>query len=527
MKRLISIFQATVIAIGAVTLLSSSPAQARAVAQDTTFRVAVETEPVTFDPNKEGRGASAFYQWYIYQGLLHPGSMDWDFKPNLAVSWEVLSPTAWKFVLRRDVSFHQGQPFTARDVQFSIYRQMGRYDPAFPGSAKKTWQKIIKKVEVLDDYTLIIHTQGPEVSLPNLVSSGSMYIVSREYVEKIGDKPFNTQPNGTGPFLLEDRRMGEWVRFGAHKGYWNTQPIPGTLPPARIDQVLYKVIPQEQTAVAALKAGEVDGVQSISSDMAQGLEKDGQLNVYYTNINSPLFLMMDRSRPVDEQGRPNPFSDGRVRRALNMAIDVDTIMKAYGTGHEVRTTMVGQGGIGYTPDVPFYKYDPAAARALLKQAGFENGFSTTLYTTADKPRFIEPMAQYLREAGVNIQYKISTPASILGRIFRKKLGGIAVWSGGRGRDNSATLMNVYLASDGVLALHPGDERVDGLIEKARQEFDVEKRAEIIKSLTRLIWEDAWFVPLWEGAAMKALGKGWEYENQKAVTSFSLPHVRKK
>jgi len=493
-----------------------------------TFRCAIRSDITTLDPSRAGRGATGFVLFYLSQGLVHPSAINWRPLPNLAESWEMLSPRAWKFNLRQDVKFHNGQPLTAADVQFSFYRQMGKINRKFPGAAKANFRRMIDRVETPSDYTVIIHTKKPEVSLLSLVISGSVYIVPKQYVETVGDKAFGKKPIGTGPFIFKERKPAEYISFVANEDYWNVKAIPGTLKAAEIKKVVYRIFPQSQTAVAALIAGEVDGVQNLSYDIIRDLEKKPGINVFYTIQNTPSYVMMNWLKPKDEKtGRSNPFYDVRVRRALNYALDVDTLIKSYCTGREYRTTLVGRGSIGYNPDVPFYSYDPEKAKRLLAEAGYPKGFTAKMYVLADRPPFQDAMTQYWRDIGVKVDYQITTLPVVMRALFRKKLDGMVIWIGGRGYDTTSGFNKVYLKGKGTFSLHPPDQRVEALIDRQEQEFDEQKRAELIHKVTRIIWEDAWFVPLWEGVVMKALRADWEYEHHPCVNSFSLPFLRKK
>ena len=524
-NRILFIVLACVLFVG---MAHTSYAASSKTIQDVTFRCAIKSDITTLDPNRAGRGATGFVLFYLCQGLGHPSGLNWRPLPCLADSWEMLNPTAWKFNLHKGITFHNGEPLTSADVQFSYYRQMGKLNRRYPGAAKAEFRRMIDRIETPDDYTVIIHTKKPEVSMLSYVLSGSVYIAPKDYVEAVGDRAFGKKPVGTGPFKFKERKPSEYIAFEANEKYWNTNPIPGSLKPPEIRHVQYRIIPKNQTAVAALLAGEVDGIQGLPSDIVDDLEKRPGINIFYTEQNMPSLIMMNWLKSKDEKtGEPNPFYDVRVRRAMNYALDLDTIIKSYGTGRERRTTLVGRGSIGYNPDISFYKYDPEKAKKLLSKAGYPNGFKTQMSVLSDRPPYVDAMTQYWRDIGVQVDYRITTLPVVIREMYRKNLQGMVVWVGGRGHDTTAGFNKIYLRGKGTFALHPPDERVEALIDKQQVEFDDKKRARLIHEVTKILWKDAWFIPLIEGVVIKTLRDEWEYDHHPSINSFYITHIRKK
>ncbi|HHE74659.1 MAG TPA: hypothetical protein ENL37_06185, partial [Desulfobacteraceae bacterium] len=347
------------------------------------------------DPNKTNPGSQVVQ---TFQSLILPSLIDYHILPDLAVSWEVTDPKTWKFKIRKGVKFSNGQPLTSADVQYSFYRQMGKYNRRFPGANKRMWQKIIDYIETPDDYTAIIHTKYPDPSALSVLRW--IFIVPKAYIEAVGDSKFSKMPVGTGPFMYVDRKVGESLTLEANPYYWNVNPLKGSRGPAQVKKVILRSMPKEQTRMAALKAGEIDG-SGIAPDSVKNFENDKNFSIYYSRKNQAYFVMFNwRDAKDPKTGKPNPFADVRVRRALNHAVDVDALTKNYLTGREYRTTLLGRGGIGYNPNVPFYSFDPEKAKQLLAEAGYPNGFSTEFYTTADAPAFLNALTQYFRDIGI-------------------------------------------------------------------------------------------------------------------------------
>lgn len=520
------------IKIGAlvIALACLLAAPALAAAPQGTFTLSISGDVGTLDPNAQGKGNMAFVHYYVYQGLAFPSGLNYKTMPLLAESWELVDPVTYKFNLRRGVRFHGGEELTSQDVKYSLERQMGLIDPTFRGSAAKELKEMIKAIETPDKYTVIVRLNGPDVTFLQNMRSGTTYIVPMSYVQKIGDSEFNKHPNGTGPFKFKERKISEYLSFEAFPEYWNQNPAPGTHGPAQIAALMMRIIPNQQTAVAALQAGEVDGVTDVSPTQARELEKDQRLSVQYQVLNKPSFFFMNSVSPKRFRSEePNPYYNQKVRQAMNMALDLDTLMKSYGTGHEYRTTLIGKGSVGYNPDVPMYNYEPEKARALLKQAGYEKGFASQIYTLADKPEYLDACVQYWRRIGVDLKYKIMTAPMALRLMYRKAVDGVMPWGGGQGYDTTVALFKLYVHSNGSFSMHTENKKVDELIDAQFAEYDQAKREAMIHQIITTIWEEAWFIPLWESPTIKVLrADRWNYEEWPTATrAFVFPNISPK
>lgn len=316
----------------------------------------------------------------------------------------------------------------------------------------------------------------------------------------------------------------------AFEDYWNLDPASGTRGPSHIREAIFRIIPQSQTAIAAFKAGEVDGVLGVGIEDAKELEKNRKHKVYYSNLNTPRFVMIDWKTKTLSNGKPNPFLDVRIRRAMNHAIDIDAVIKNYLTGRERKTTLVGYGALGYTPDVPRYHYDPEKARRLLAEAGYGKGFTTQMMVTQDRPAFMDALVQYWRDIGVDVNYKIVTLPLALRTMGRKKMdGGIVYWRGHVGYDPSIGFFHVTVKQSGRYNQTTPDPEMERLIALQEKEFDEQKRAEIIQKITYKFWEDAWYVPLFESVSIKVIqADKWDYKDPSSGgRNFELDAIRLK
>lgn len=490
------------------------------------FVLAISSDISTLDPNHATGWTSRGVWGYIYQPLIWTSGINREQLPCLAESWELVNPTTWKFRIRKGITFENGEPLTAADVKFSIDRILRRVNTRYLGFATALFSRFIDKVEAPDNKTLMITTKYPEPTFLHLLTA--IFVVDKEYVEKSGDREMAKHPVGTGPFKFLDRKPSESITLVANKNYWNTNPHPGTFYPPKIDEVEMKIIPQLQTRMAALKAKEIDGDGSIELDMAKELEKDPNINVYYTVDNSPQMVMFNwRMEKDPNTGDPNPFCDVRVRKALNYAVDIPALIKNYLTGRERRATLIGSGAVGYDPDVPFYEYNPEKAKQLLAEAGYPDGFETNYYTLAHMPPVSQALVQYWRDIGLKINLKMTTLPVVQRAVINKKLDGMISWSCGRGGETAKQFFDSTIRYDGMWAMHARDERLETLVDKQGKEFDQNNRAAMIDEIVKTLWEEAWFVPLWEPVVIKAIRNEWNYEDWPAAVGIYLTNLSRK
>lgn len=504
-----------------------------AALQDETFTLAEAAEYTIIDPQKAGGGSGSFFT-NVYQSLISPSGLDAHILAEVAESWELLDPSSWKLNLRKNMTFHNGDPVTSADVKYSVDRQLGRTNPKFRSSNVGVWRSVIDKVETPDKHTAIIKSRKPNASF--LAYMRFIWILPKNYIEKVGDDEFGRKPIGTGPFMITDRKIGESLTMEAYEGYWNTSPEPGARGASRIKRVILRAIPQEQTRIAALKTNEIQA-SLVGADTARALEKDANISMYYTYKNAPAFVMYNWGPTRKERKTkdftvydktPNPLKDVRVRRALIQAVDLDALIKNYGTGKEYRTTMVGRGGIGYSPDVPFYEHDPEKAKKLLAEAGYANGFKTKFYVGQDIQPYVEAMLQYWRDIGISIELVHKTTPVVRRLIYKKELDGMVLWGAGFGGfDPAATWLRTCVKFNGTWAIHGKDDKVDELVEKQSIEFDVKKRSALIDEIIQIIWKDAWFVPLWERVYIQAVRAEWDYDKMPFWATFYFSGVAKK
>lgn len=347
------------------------------------FRFAAPGDVVSFDPYAVEEVFTSGFLGNVYEGLVRRAP-DLTIEPALATSWELLSPTHWRFKLREGVTFHDGTPFTADDVVFSAERVLAGtsdFKNRLPG-----------KIEVVavDDHTVDFITDKPNPILnftwPN------WYIMSRAWAEKhnIGapTKGGDTESyatlheNGTGPYQLQTREPGVRTVLTAYDGWWGKATSEGN-----VTEVTFTPVPNAATRVAALLSGQLDLVYPLPvQDLARIEATPGASVVSSTEVRT-MYLTMNQWKetlPGSKVEGQNPLSDAKVRAALAHAIDTDAIIARIMRGQASPATMMVAPGVnGFSDDFERRAYDPDRAKALLAEAGYADGFSLNFECSND------------------------------------------------------------------------------------------------------------------------------------------------
>ena len=355
-----------------------------AAAAAQTLTVAVRGGPESMDPHYSALGVHADAMKHVFDTLVWSGD-DIQIEPGLAESWKPLDDTTWEFKLRKGVKFHDGSDFTAADVKFSIERIPEVTGP----TTLMIYVRRVKEVVIVDDHTVHMKTDGPAATLPN--DFVRLFIVSHNAAKDYSTK--ETAPEGfnsgkamigTGPYkYVSWEPKGDLVleRFDDYwrgKGDW--------------EKVIRKEMPNDSSRLAALKAGQVDLINYVSSADWQALKRDSSIDTFLADSVYVMNLQLDQREQTpkvyDNDGNPlakNPFLDAKVRQAIDLAIDRETMVEVVleGLGTPANQLM-SKGFFGWSARVPERKPDPAKAKALLAEAGYPDGFQMDLYCTSDR-----------------------------------------------------------------------------------------------------------------------------------------------
>jgi peptide/nickel transport system substrate-binding protein len=277
-------------------------------------------------------------------------------QPSLAVKWENVNPTTWRFHLRPSVVFSNGAPFTS-DAVVNAVAYIASNEAAREGLKREL--AVLKSAYAVDDLTVDIVTNEPVPLLPRHVSS--MPMVEPNLWRKLGRDEYAKRPIGTGPFKVERMAANRWIMSRS----------PTTWRPGKLDRVEILALPDTAARAQALEARQADIAMVLGADNIAAIEAaGGRVNTYLVSSVYGLTFITTR---------PGPFQDVRVRRALNIGVNRERIVSALMAGRTIAANQpAARSAFGYNPNIPQYPYDPAAARKLLAEAGYSSGLSFAL-----------------------------------------------------------------------------------------------------------------------------------------------------
>lgn len=459
------------------------------VASAQTLRWAAQNDILTLDPHSQNHATTNAILMHAYEGLTRY-SATYQIEPALATKWTFTSPTQVRFELRKGVKFHDGTPFTADDVIFSF----GRIRQ--PQGTMGIYVTGISDIKKVDDHTVdfIMATPNP-LLLRNIVD---FRIMSKAWAEKNNtakvqdykakEENFASRNvMGTGPYRILSWQPEQRVMMARHEGWWDKAT-------GNVTQVVYSPIKSDATRVAALLAGDVDMLTDVPVQDLDRLAGDKRLKV----VNGPevrtIYLAPDLGSPElkysSVKGK-NPFADKRVRQALSMAIDREAIKKSIMRGMSVPAgLMVAPGVNGWSKelDTPA-KPDVAAAKKLLADAGYPNGFETRLNCPNNRYVNDEKICQAIVSMWARVGVKASLVAENMATFIQKVqnfdhsvylLGwGVATY------DAQYTLQSLIRTrtsgADGNFNFSKiSDKEVDRVVDAMKSETDVAKRNELIR-----------------------------------------------
>jgi peptide/nickel transport system substrate-binding protein len=488
------------LAIAAFTVgLLLNSATSNASARELIFGTGV---PITsFDPHFYNATGNNSATQHVFEPLV---SLDASLKlvPALAVSWQAIADDLWEFKLRANVKWHDGKPFTADDVAFTLSR-VGNV-PNSPGGFGG-YIRGITKVEVVDDLTVRIHADRKLPMLPTDLASVS--IVSRHGGSAATTDDYNngSAAIGTGPYKLKKFQFGEGLVLVRNASWWG--------PKQPWDEIVYRFIPNPAARTAAILSGDVDIIDQVPAPDLARLRANPQLSIAEASGTQMIHLTMNMSitsslvNATGPDGSPlksNPFLDRRLRQALSFAIDRSALVKNVMDGTAVATGQwVPAGLMGYASDIPVPKFDRREARRLLTEAGFPNGFRLTLSTPNDRypndSRVSQAVAQMWTRVGVQTEVDAIPFAVLSGKAVRQEL---AVWLLGWGNGNpSSPMVNLFSTADkgkGLGGYNNGrysSPDFDALVSKTLSTMDAADRERLFVASSKFASEDVAFIPL--------------------------------
>ncbi|MDQ2101158.1 ABC transporter substrate-binding protein [Azospirillum isscasi] len=512
-------FSRRLVLAGAAAIALSAAAFAPATAQaQGTLRIGMTAAdiPLTHGSPDNGFEGFRFAGYTMYDGLVN-----WDLstadkpsaiKPGLALSWEAdpKDTTKWTFKLRPGVKFHDGSAFDAKAVAWNFDKLLNKDAPHFDArqaSLVGFRAASIASYKVVDDLTIEFTTKTPDSFLPYQLSF--ILMASPAQYEAVGKDwaKFAAQPSGTGPFKLEKLVPRERAELAANKAYWDTARVP------KLDKLVLIPMPEANTRTAALLSGQVDVVEAPPPDTIPRLKSSG---MQISSNPYPHIWPYHLSRLPD-----SPWNDVRVRKAANLAIDREGLTELLGGYAVPAKGHVVPGSAWYGKPSFDIKYDLAAAKKLMAEAGYGPGKpvkAKAIISPSGSGQMLplpmnEFIQQNLKEIGIELEFEVMEITSL---INRWRAGAKAEQNAGASIINFsyATVdpFNAFVrfvksdlhAPNGVNWGFYADPAMDALAAKAQNTFDKAAQDEILGQIHAKMVDDALFVWVVHDVAPRAL-----------------------
>jgi peptide/nickel transport system substrate-binding protein len=488
------------------------------IAQAVTLRAANQGDSTSMDPHSLNESLQLSFTGNIYEPLVGRDKK-LGLVPALATKWTASAPSVWRFELRKGVKFHGGEPFTADDVVFSFKRAAG------DGSDMRGYTSAIKEVRKVDDFTVEIETTAPFPILPDVISL--VYILNKKWCEENkAEKPVDRRKgienaasfrsNGTGPFRLKERQPTTRSVLVRNFSYWDKVE-------SNVDEVIFTPIGNDATRVAALLSGEIDVMEPVPLQDIERIKSNATLKVMQGPELRTVFLGMDQKRDELQfssvKGK-NPFKDVRVRRAFYQAIDTEAIKARVMRGAATPTgLMVAPGIKGFVAEMnKRAPHDPEAAKKLLADAGYPNGFEVGMNCPNDRyvndSEICQAVAANLARIGVKVNLQAESKATYFPKILRRDTSFYLLgWTPGTYDAHNALSNLIASPTDkGQGTFNLGwysNAKIDEMTSKIQGETDVAKRNAMIAEAFKIHAEDFGHIPLHQQALAWAMKKSVE------------------
>jgi len=441
--------------------------------------VALDADVETLDPAMHRSRTVEAVVRNVCDGLLTRDA-EMRYLPQLATSWRVEGETRWVFELRRDVKFHTGEPFTAQDVKFTIDRVIGAI-PGLPPSPRKDLLGPVSGVEIIDEHTVAIVTDGPYPILHKKLVFQE--ICPKAYFERVGPQEFAKHPVGTGPFRFVEWRPGERIVLEGFDDYYGGSPDIPPLAPAKLGGVIFRPLQEAATRLASLEAGEVQVVVNVPADQAARVEELPNAHLSTAPGTRTHFVGLNCAR--------KPFSDPRVRQAMRRAIAPDPIIEKFlvGRAQPLPGILVPM-AFAFDESLPPPAQDVPRARRLLREAGCPDGLEVTFDCEATDKPIAEAIAGTMKAAGVRAEVRVWKKDNLLNQL-RRGARDLFLTSWGNSSLDPSGILPVLFCSDGYSNYFGyRNPQVDRLLEEADRSMDVAARRGKYVQVQRLLHADA-------------------------------------
>lgn len=516
--------------VGAVLALGLGAAAPAAQADALTIGLAADV--TSMDPHFHLYVPNQNIADHVYDRLIHRDHRLM-MVPGLASSWRAVDDLHWEIKLRPDVKFHDGSPFTAQDVKFSIERVPTIKDS--PGQMT-TYTRAIAAVEAIDPLTVRITTTKPHPLVPNDLAV--IPIVSKKAASEATSADFNSGKAaiGTGPFKLVRFARSDRIELARNDAYWGAKPA--------WEAVTFRIMTNDASRVAALLSGDVDAIDNVPVADILRVRREAGLKIVAETGYRLIYFGLNQTDAAathfrTKSGAPlnaNPLKDVRVRQAISKAISRDAIVGRVMDGAATATGQLVNSGLpGYMLDLAPDRYDPNGARALLAQAGYPDGFRMTLHGPNNRylmdDQIVQTVAQMLARVGIAATVETMPAATFFPRNNKGEFAMSLVGWAPDSAEASSPLRALIATKDpqkglGNFNVGYSNKKVDELIERAVTTVQDAARERLLKDATRLAMQDVALIPLHHQATVWAMKRGIAYSGRADERTHAMGFTRR-
>jgi peptide/nickel transport system substrate-binding protein len=502
---------ATIIAVGASVAVLTGAQAAPGDSPNERLIVAWQGGATTLDPIMRSETTTYSWQRHIFDLLTMPnrkGGVD----PRIVTAWKNIDPKTGRLTLRSDVKFHDGSQMTADDVGKSIMDAKQN-----PKSQVKNFVVNVTGYKVVDPTTIDVSFSTPDPIFPRHLDS--IPLMPEALIAKEGREAFDKHPIGSGPYQFESWLAEDHLDIKTWDGFWGKKPD--------FKYVHLESIPNDATRLAALLSGQVQAVEKVGPSDFDRVKNSGKTHLTMVPGFRTIFLALDAWRPTGSAGmqpnEKNPFMDPRVRKAVSQAINVDLIrQKIFNGAITTATQFIPPNIEGHDASVKRFPYDVKAAKKLLADAGYPNGFTVRLDATNDRyfedALVAQALGGVLKQVGIKVQVNAIPKAVFFPKVNK---GDFTIYMAGWGNiDGISTYEAIYHCRDlkkgfgHVNREHFCNAKADAMLEKAAETFDDAARVKLEHQVYDTVdRQDIAYVPLYYENVIAGLSNAIQYESR--------------
>ncbi|HRJ68437.1 MAG TPA: ABC transporter substrate-binding protein [Beijerinckiaceae bacterium] len=492
------------------------------------LRLGVSSPISSIDPHFQNLVPNLAVSAHIFDTLVAM-TADAQIRPALAESLKPIDDTTWEVKLRKGVKFHDGSDFTAEDVIFSLDRPPTVVKSPAPFTI---YTRAITEKTVVDSHTLRLKTATPYPLLANDLAQ--VFIVSKKASQNATTEDFNAGKAaiGTGPYRFTSYTAEDRVQMSANPSYWGGKPS--------WDNVTYRFIASNSTRVAALLSGDVDAIDQVPTQDLERIKKDQNLTFADKPSLRIIYLYVDSGRDAPpfvtaKNGQPlpkNPLKDLRVRQALSMSINRDAIRERIMDGLATPSShFVPPPLRNNEPGFDTVKFDPDAAKKLLAEAGYPDGFSITIHGPNNRfvndDKIVQSVAQFFTRIGIDAKVDTMPMGMYATRGAKGEFAlGLIGW-GAQGGEVSSTLRAIIACANKDRGFgqfnwsNYCNPKVDELLVKALATMDDAARLKTLNEASKMAANDGAIIPIHFQATTWAAKKGITIEGRADERTYAM------